>query len=347
MLSNVLARSGTLELDISIYAPPFDRSGWYAAPYYDLLAPHLSRAHTLDVESWSPDVALVPTSRIPELKKLRHFYAKVGLESKPIILPLNARNSPLETFYYSLSSLRHVSSVPTAGLQIAIPSFSSPDLQAKDTVTLVEGRKLRKLVMDVWDWDLEDTISSSTLAYLDIDAHLLGQLSGSCVLGQLPQLLHLRISVSGSWSSGRGVTSSPLPSLRSLNITIRSGQYLKHILQGSPQLVALQIWDADALEAISFFRKQWHPNNSDGGVGGGSLRLVRVIITRPVSAEQLDELSSLASILRRRPHVQTEWYTGFGVVLDGIDATPLATWERELSPLLSNCADEIISGDGA
>ena len=34
-------------------------------------------------------------------------------------------------------------------------------------------------------------------------------------------------------------------------------------------------------------------------------------------------------------------------MLDGIEATPLVMWEPELSPPLSNCADEIISRDGA
>ena len=298
------------------------------------------------MESWSPDVALVPISRIPEFKKLRHYYAKAGPGSGPVILPLNARNSPLETFYYGMPGPLYVPPMPTAGLQIASPSFSSPDLQAKITVKLVEGHKLQKLVLDVLAWDLEDTISSSTLVYLDIHVQLLGRLSGSFVLGELPQLLHLRLSIR-FWRHGGDVTSSPLPSLRSLNITIDGGQYLEDILQGSPRLVALQIRDEDAVEAISLFRERWHRNDSDSGVGGESLCLIRVIIGLPVSPERIDELSSLALILHGRPDVQTEWYTEFGslVVLDGIEATPLARGKREPSPPLSNCADKIISGD--
>jgi hypothetical protein len=76
MVRSVLRRSGTLEVDLSIKIDFIFGSS--AHPYYDHVAPHLQRVHTLDVFVKRQDEFLdwFPGSNIPELPKLRHFYTK-------------------------------------------------------------------------------------------------------------------------------------------------------------------------------------------------------------------------------------------------------------------------------
>jgi hypothetical protein len=357
LLSAVLTRSGTLDLDISIRVPANTRRGWHVSLCYDLLTPHLSRAHTLDVETWDPHVDLIPVSRIPELNKVRHLYLKGMSSYNPVVLPPNARNSPLETLHYAISRPLLMSSVPTTELQNVSFGFSRRSTQTKDIVRLFESSKLRMLDLGVWAWESGDAVSSPTLTRLDLTIWEWERRSGSCIVGLLPNLLHLRLKVSVIRGSGDGVTWPSLPSLRSLNIVIdkhgrRCGPYLENLLQGAQQLVALQIWDAVAPEAVSFFRAQRHENDVNIGPGGNSLRLVRVIVRTPVSTGRHDELSDLAVILReRRPSIRTEWYidppeeSWARVVFDGIEATTLPQWTEEPSPPLFRCADEIISGN--
>lgn len=119
MLSAVLARSGALDLDISIKIVQDTR---WVSPLYDL-APHLSRAHTLDVETSDHSVDLIPVVRIPELK-VRHLYIKGTRASGPLVLPPNAQNSPLETIHYSIPRPLLMSSALTTALRVANFTFS-------------------------------------------------------------------------------------------------------------------------------------------------------------------------------------------------------------------------------
>jgi hypothetical protein len=67
--------------------------------------------------------------------------------------------------------------------------------------------------------------------------------------------------------------------------------------------------DADAFEAISLSHQPWRTNDQDSSVGVGPPRLVRVVVSLPVSAERIETLSSLVLIIHgQRPHVRTEWY---------------------------------------
>ena len=348
VLAAVLARSGTLELDISIKDV---RRGDRPSRYYDLLSPHLSRAHTLDVEMGNFAVDIIPVSCIPELGKLRHFYVKGGrCNSSQLVFPPNARNAPLETFYYITSSPLCISSVPQAELQtLTLNLYNSAD-QTENLVKLMNNSRLQKLDLKVWTWETEATISSPTLIHLDI--HMV-HLRVSC-LGQLPNLLHLHLAVSTAYPDRRPMTWPSLPSLRSLHVTTgRSYEpFLKIILQHAQQLVALQIGDEDAREVIDLFRERWDKKDYDlDGAARESLRLVRVVLKEPLSAERLGDLSELALILHaQRPHVQTEWYSlvddvevCLPAVIDRIEATPVS---EEPSPPLFQCADEIIGASG-
>lgn len=347
LLSAVLTRSGTLELDISIAVP---EKNSHASTYYHLLAPHLPRVHTLEVDILNPHANFIPISPIPELNKLRHFYSKGWLGQNPVVIPLAVQHSPLETFYYEMASPLRMSSVPTTELQTVRFRCLQTSIQPKEVVKFFENCKLQILEIDVWNWDPEQIISSPTLAHLDIRIGSFGRLSTSCVIGQLPNLRHLNLAVSAIWLSGNRVTWPPLPSLRSLTLRTDEARkpYFEHILQGTPQLVALQIYDTEALAAFDL----WGKAGTEGGVRADSLRLVRVLIEFPLSAKRYDELSDLARILHGEPHIQTEWYTqGFTenrypVLLDGIQATHLLKWKVEPSPPLFRRADEIIGEDG-
>ena len=341
VLAAVLARSGTLELDISIKDV---RHGERPSRYYDLLSPYLSRAHTLDVDMGKLAVDLIPVSCIPELGKLRHFYVKGRRNYRQLVLPPNARNAPLETFHYLISSPLYMSSVPRAELQSLTLHLHRRAGQAEDLVKLVNNSTLQKLDLKAWTWGTEAVISSPALIHLDIH---MAHFPVSC-LGQLPNLLHLRLAVSAAYTDRRWPS---LPSLRSLHVKIgRSyNPFLKIILQHAQQLVALQIGDRDAREVIDLFRDK---NDYDlDGAARESLRLVRVVLKEPLSAERLGDLSELALILHaQRPHVQTEWYSLVNdvrvflpTVLDGIEATLVS---EEPSPPLFKCADEIMGASG-
>jgi hypothetical protein len=359
LLSAALARSGTLELDISINVP--DRS-WDALAYYDVLAPHLSRAHTLDVDIWNRHANLIPVSSIPSLNKLRRFYAKGSICHIPVMFPLTAQHPPLETFYYDMpDSLLCMSSVPTAELRVFSFRCLGSDIEPNELVKLVENCKLQTLEIDVWNWEPEEILSSPTLAHLDISICTFARSSTSCVIGQLPNLRHLRLTVANVRNGGNEVMWPPLPCLKSLNLAIddmsgQCGPYFKNVLQGAPQLVALQVNDTETLGVVHLFGAQWGKGGTES-VSGKSLRLIRVLIEMPLSKERYDELSDLARILHgRRPHIRTEWYTRqfsltpeeewIPLVLDGVEATHLVGWREEPSPPLSRCADKIIGGDG-
>ena len=342
VLAAVLARSGTLGLDISIQTV---RCGERPSRYYDLLSPHLSRAHTLDVEVGNSAVNLIPVSCTPELGKLRHLYVKGQRNSSQVVsLP----NSPLETFYYFISSPLCISSVPQAKLQTLTLRLSNGLFQAEDLVKFVNNSRLQKLDLKAWSWNPRAIISSPTLIHLDIE---ILQLPVSC-LGQLPNLVHLRLAIRTIYPDRHAMIWPSLPSLKSLHV--KSGNryepFLKFILQHTQHLVALQIGDADAREVIDLFRERWDKNDYDLD-GRGSLRLVRVVIQEPLLTGRLGSLSKLALILHaQRPHVQTEWYSFTNdvkmcppVVLDGIEATPVS---EEPSPPLFKCADEIIGTSG-
>jgi len=189
------------------------------------------------VERWGTSFGLVPISRIPGLEKLRHFYAKGALDAKPMMFPRIARNSPLETHYYDMSSALCVTSVLTAWLESATLRFRERHTAAKDAVTLVENCKLR--VLDLFVHGCEDAVLSPTLTLLDIRILHWTPLSGYGIVGHLPNLLHLRLTVSDIQD---GVMLPRLPSLRSLSIMITEGcvraPHLKHLLQSTQQLVA-------------------------------------------------------------------------------------------------------------
>ena len=204
--------------------------------------------------------------------------------------------------------------------------------------------------LKAWTWDTETPISSPTLIHLDIQ---IVQSPMSCLLGQFPNLLHLRLTIGTVYDDEPAVISTSLPSLRSLyfKTSRKYGPFLKFIIPHAPQLVALQIGDADAREAIDLFRERWDRNDSYGAARE-SLRLVRVVIPKPFFLRgTLGDLSELALILHaQRPHVQTEWYslTRDGemlppVMLNGIETTLVS---EEPSPPLFECADEIIGASG-
>ena len=189
-LAAVLARSGTLELDISIKAVPYNKN---PSQYYNLLSPHLSRAHTLDIETGVFLDDLIPVSCIPELGKLRHFYVKGRryFRGNQVVLPLNVRNAPLETFHYLISSPLRMSSVPQAELQTLTLHLHDGVDQAEDLVKLVNNSRLQKLDLKAWNWNPGATISSPTLIHLDI-----GMLRLPVCLGQLPNISSTCVSTS-------------------------------------------------------------------------------------------------------------------------------------------------------
>ena len=245
-----------------------------------------------------------------------------------------------------------MSSIPTAELRTA--AFLSEDyIRTQEMLKFVASCKLRMLELEGWNYEPKGMFSSPTLSHLNVSIWPICP-----ILGQLPNLVHLRLHATMVQGGKTEVIWPPLPLLISLDISIPIGLnhelHLKRILQGTRQLVALQILDLDAPEAINFFLAQSDTNDSNTGVGGRWPRLVRVIVRAPVSAKRLDKLESAAQILHgQRPHVQTEWYTRppdnlerewCPVVLDGVESKPLGRG-KEPSPPLSWCADEIIGRD--
>lgn len=357
-LSAILLRSGTLELDISIKVPD-------AFSDNDPLAAHLSRAHTLDVEIVATTTygSLPPISPLPELNKLRHFYVKGNVHHDGLFtFPWEAQHSPLETFYYDMRCPLSVLSVPTTKLRTFSYVGGGEAPSHQEVVQLAENCKLQMLEIDELNWDRKDIISSSTLTHLDIRITSFLQFSGTCcIIGQLPNLCHLCLAIQGIWREADEVMWPPLPSLRSLELAIGGqagtrGPYLEQMLQGAPQLVALQIREAEVLSAINHFRAQRDEGGTANRASGASLRLVRVVITAAVSSEYHALLDLVEILHGRRPYIQTECYTEeftlptlaenqSTVVLDGLNATPLARGETP-SPPLCRCAEEIIGEDG-
>ena len=151
--------------------------------------------------------------------------------------PLTARNAPLETFYYNMESPVCVSSVPTAELQTAT-FFCGSHIQQQEVIKLVASCKLRMLEMSGWNWESVEMFSSPALSHLDVWP---ARGVRGPILGQLPNLIHLRLRTTGVQDGETEVIWPPLPSLSSLDISIifDSGPHLKRILQGTRQLVAL------------------------------------------------------------------------------------------------------------
>ena len=112
MLRTFLELSRSLELYIMMvptecYSVP-DASP-FTSPYFDDIAPHLSRICTLFafIDTWDGNLGVIPLQANIELPQLRHFsvYQHGQLNcGDPFILPLCARRSPLETFRCSLAT---------------------------------------------------------------------------------------------------------------------------------------------------------------------------------------------------------------------------------------------------
>jgi hypothetical protein len=202
-------------------------------------------------------------------------------------------------------------------------------------------------------WVPDAIISSSTLTHLDLDAWPLARLP-TRIWDGLPNLLHLRIRADYADISPPPFDSpfwASLPSLRSLSINHRrmGSQFacLTHLLRCAPQLVALQLTEADTLEAIEFYRAH-RDDELGGGIRRKPLQLLCLITTHQQVQGRWGDLLTIAPILRGwDPDEGTEWHLEkcvSPIVIDGVKIR-LCAYGIELSPPLSVRADEI-AGEG-
>lgn len=340
MLQSVLTLSRELELDVSINLRGIGEHE--GSKYLDLVVPHLPRVCSLDVQIYHPEPAIFNTFELP---KLRHFYVKGGAHygSSATLLELVSK-SPLETFYYDARMPLEFSSIPNSRLV----SCRLTKSVGSGTVKFVESSPMRTLRLRSNMWERDALLTSSTLTYLDIALNRVPQ----CILGSLPNLLHLSMEFSGQARVGYTVTWPEFPSLVSLYFrTHEHGLHLADILRKAPRIIALEIWDTDVSEAVDVLRARW-----DGGIAGreDTLRLFRIIVYFPGAKPKLRhsyrEIPEIASILQaQRPVLRTEWYASSeqqdSVQIGDVVAIPLPGPGARPSPPLIACAEKIMQED--
>jgi len=169
---------------------------------------------------------------------------------------------------------------------------------------------------------------------------------------ELPNLLHLCLTIKRitrreppfdplSWT--------PLPLLRSLSINLdggcrylQFGPYITDILRGAPRLVALQIEEDDALEAIDFIRIHGE-EMLESGVKRAPLRIL-ILTTDSQGARRWGDLPDVTPILCTwDANSQAEWHSQPCTVPIKIGHVEVSRrcFHGELSPPLSVRADEI------
>ena len=319
MISLVLRRSGTLELDLSINLDVIPQSEIRESihPFYDHIVPHLQRVHTLHLQCARNPFDLMSFSNVPELPKLRHFYIEGPFPSVELALPSCIKNSPLETFHCPAPCT--LSIVPTS--QLRRICISRPRAEQEHTRFINKCNGLRALTL-LGQWSDDANISSATLTHFNLYVVTLP----AAILVDMPNLLHLHLHIHILRPSG--TSWPPLPSLRSLSIptSADSQPLLAEISRVAPQLVALRINLASVSDAVKFIRAR-REEEPDGRVRRKRLRLL--VITRNFSMGGEEPLHvrwgdlSITPILHLwDPNVEAGWRLEQSInpiVIDGVE----------------------------
>jgi len=307
MMAEILGRSGTLELDLSL------RISWFSVlGDYDHVIPHFQRVHTLHVKfERSMDFPL--STHTPAFTNLRHLYAKGYDCGTAGSLPSFGENFPLESLYYETDRPLNVSTLPTSRLRYCHIFLGHVSQQTIQLINKCSDLRVLELWGDTWDPDT--LISSSTLTHVDL--HVWGELPFRGPVAQgLPNLLHLRLEVDDAFELPiHPLSWTPLPSLRSLSIRFGRdglpdesyGAHLVEILRGAPRLVALQIDEIDAPEVIEFISTHWEEEIGDG-LRRKPLRLLILMIQSQEAETTWGDLPHIAPLLYSWDHdAQDEW----------------------------------------
>lgn len=351
MLQSALMFSGTLELDLVLHAGN-GRTG-SECEHIGALIPHLHRVRTLAVSTSS----LLPLPDAPELERLRYLYiGGAGMYlPRSIIFPANARRSPLEVFRYSLPCPLDCSLLPTSKLSSL--QIYDPTLQ-KNTLDIINLSSLTELGLETGHWGVDMILSSSTLTHAHLSLHRSGPQT-SCLLGSLPNLRHLTVSIQDASAARPNLAWPLLPSLRSLCVTIHNHKpqgttpYTVDLLSQAPHLVALRIGGLEVVEVIDYLCDRWRKGIGDDG---DCLRLIQIIIGYPRHDPPLhnreDELPRMALALQTRPlSLQTEMCI-YGtralsnwVTISDAGIIPLHGRGSQPSVALSDRAERILQDD--
>jgi hypothetical protein len=351
MIFSVLRRSGTMEVDLFIRIDSVPDLGKSADPYYDLVVPHLQRAHTIDVEYRGQKLRWPLRLDTRELPKLRHFYIKGSrIVGNASIFPSCAGNPPLETFSCKLLCSFNVSTIPTSRLryvQIFIPSIKWGIARFASKCSNLEVLELRGST-----WEHDAIISSATLTHLDLHAWRTAQLP-TRLLDGLPNLVHLRLQivhVNNYETPLHSLSWAPPLSLRSLSIDI--GRTLRPytpyglagLLRGTPRLVALQINEVDAPEVIEFIRTH-QGEELDDGFKRKPLRLLLLATTDKRQVQKRwGDLTAITPVLRNWDgDEQAEWHSEQcmnPIVINGVEVG-LHVRSAQLSPPFNIRADQM------
>ena len=353
ILRTVLELSRNLELYLSILPGRDQHLFPLALQYFDDILPHASRICTLSVFVWNNKLAAIPHQARVELPKLQHFLAhEVHVCDFPFILPAFIRESPLETFHYAPDppGLFEIDVVPTARLRDLRVNLHYVNPGIMD---FIESFPLQFLHLGAFLWDTNTTLSSTTLTRVKIRIDHVLQLLSSCrILGTLPNLLHLSILGMQIGRPTSNMQWPDLPSLLSLHIAIGGPNHIVDtniigLLGKTPRLVALHILDHVALEMVNALSVHWE--GAALNHAGDHLRLLRITVSTPISAERHRELSKLATALHERSELRVEWFSD-GCRDDPEEPTSIATGSATIDLIpgdvpqtpLSECVEQMM-----
>lgn len=344
----ILERSGDMNLAVYIahpsvfHGPQEHMSAKENVP----LSLMLKRASIIGVTSGNPKFPELAFSHLP---RLQHF----------IMSSLNFPAVDIFPIPRVLQSVSYITGGPLDTVEQNCVTQSSPRCLSLNVIVLKDDRiemletlhHLEELSITYRYKQNSRNLSHRTLTHLTITVR---HITPSTILGSLPSLVHLTFCVDAYYPGrkkdhGRDspCTMSPLTALRTLAVKPRTHLYdyahhVMTIVDHAPGLVALELWDENALQVVSRLaglapEVSCEPTDDSDSASNpyspeeepasstprspapnvpapapapalGSLRLVRIGFAHPDASEWLKPMSAAcAKLLERRPDVRIEW----------------------------------------
>lgn len=309
---------------------------WGSPAIHNLLATLLARVEFFDLHTLAPErttsqhpVFPITRDRYP---RLQHLSIMLGWNSfTPFLIPRGG-SLDLDTFTCANWTRGPDPSSPFGQANPRHLVCASCDLDDITFAAIGHATRLKELDLHDCRWNTWQPYSSTVVKCLTIK-NAVDQMSCPYALpplGDLPLLAHLTIHCY-NYASGQSLTeqspdlwttaaSPPLSALKTLAIQEVVCQGKEHpswqvsfkatqkLLTRAPNLIALEVWDTNALAALDHIRKS-DSNGSLDDVRLRHLRLLRVGINIRSSVDLLEEIAlGCKQLMGERSSLRVEWW---------------------------------------
>lgn len=335
--------------DLFLYITASDWDGCSSGPVIDptpdivpIIVRMLPRVYTLAIDAFDA-IQIEAIFPLVNLPRLRHLYFEQTFEFNPSTPEaIFDRTIHLESFHFypermpSLAEANCLERVATRSLTCGIQHVGNIHATLDTIERSIDLEHLHFIYQEDRFRDLPQRISHPTLSSLKLTT---GELQPTLAcLGTLPELVHLTIQASRDTypPDTRGNNDpvpfiSKFPKLKTLVATIYCGDgcedfeevYIRGIapvMKASPALAAIELWDWNALEIVTFLAGQ-----EANGATNPTLRHIRIVLDHPDAMEWLEPMALVCTrLLTCRPSIRIEWHIQPSFVWDPQDAARIS-----------------------